>query len=235
VASRSTGAPVSYAGVESWGRNVAETDEVYIWRVNLSGALVRTLEDMQEIAGAIGRNQRLCLDLRGITVLPVGEKSYKLDAVFTVKKPRLYNPFVSTAEDIAQRVQTELAGRFPGLWVGGAKFEEINDSAPIHHALDFWRYQPVIWDIPPRMWFPLEEEGKPTHAFAKFEGLFRGRAEDGLNLKPWTEPIDKKPPPGTDLPAQPPPSKKEDSTILWLAGGIVAIWLASRVLKEQRS
>lgn len=224
---------MSYAGIEPWGRYFAETDEVYLWRTELSGARIRSLEDMQAIAGAVGRYQSLGLDLRGIAVLPLGDERYQLDAALTAKQHMSYLPGMATADDIAQKVQVALAGRFPGLFVGSARFEEINDDPPLHHALDFWRYQPVIWDIPGGLVLPFLDEGKPTQAYAEFRGLYRGRAEDGLNLKPWTEPTNGQPP--VPPPGKSPPSSGGDTTILWIAGGLVAIWLAARVMKEQRA
>lgn len=224
---------MSYVGVfgtvESWNRIAAETDEVYLWRARFSGADIRSLEDMQAIAAAIGSNQGLGLDLRGIAVQAAGPGNvYDVDAALTSKTFLLYTPIgFNTAADIAQKVQVALADRFPSLTVGDARFDEINDTDPKHPALDFWLYSPVIWDIPGGAAFPHLEKGVPTHAFERFEGLYRGTALDGANLKKWQQPGSPGSEPGSEQ-----PTSEGDTTLLWVAGGLVALWfLSSRARK----
>lgn len=177
-----------FLGIEPWERVVAETDEVYLWRATLLGADIRGISDVQAIAAAIGRNQGLGLDLRGVAVESTGSgNTYDVDAAFTSKAQMVYVPGQATAEDIAQRVATELEARFAGVAVRGARFEQITDDAPKHPALDFWLYHSIIWDIPSGVLFPTLEKGNPTHAFARFEGLYRGKAEQGASLKKWPE------------------------------------------------
>jgi hypothetical protein len=185
----------SFGGIEPWERLMAEADEVYLWRATFQGANIDSIVDMQAIAGAIGRNQRLGLDLRGIAVQAAGSgNTYDVDAAFTAKANTVYTPGMSTAGDIATRVATELADRFPGLTITNARLEQITDDEPKHPALNFWLYHTIIWDIPGGSALPILEEGKPTHAFARFEGLYRGKAEQGASLKKW--PMDQPPPNG---------------------------------------
>lgn len=213
----------SLAGIEPWERIVAETDEVYLWRATFLGASIDSIEDMQAIARAIGMHQRLGLDLRGIAVESAGSgNTYTVDAAFTSKQHLIYVPGQATAEDIATRVATELAARFPGLSISDARFEQITDDAPKHPALDFWLYHTVIWDIPAGSVLPTLEVGNPTHAFARFEGLYRGKAEQGATLKKW--PKDQPPPPngnGTNGGAD----ESVVPLVLLAAGAAVAVYL----------
>lgn len=212
------------SGIEPWSRGVAETDEVYLWRGQLLGAEPRGLSDVQAIARAIGTSQNLGLDLRGIAYAASGPGTeHQLDAAFTSKLPRIMwlDPTFDTAEDIAKKLRNALVERFPTIEIRRPRFEEINDASPKHPALDFWRFHPVIYEA------QFLDKMVPTDAFARFEGLYKGRAEDGRSLKPWP-----KDDPGGGL--EPPPSQPsdKDSTLLWVAGGVVALWLASRALKQ---
>lgn len=213
----------SFGGIEPWSRIAAETDEVYLWRATFLGADIRAIQDVQAIAGAIGKNQGLGLDLRGIAVENAGSgNTYDVDAAFTAKQNLVYLPGTSSASEIATRVATELAARFPGLSVTGARFEQITDDVPKHPALDFWLYHTIIWDIPGGSLLPMLEKGNPTHAFARFEGLYRGKAEQGASLKKWPK----------DQPIEPPNGNgngvADDGTValvLLAAGAAVAAYL----------
>jgi len=191
----------SFGGIEPWGRYAGETDEVYLWRATFNKANIRSIQDMQAIAEAIGRNQGLGFDLRGIAVDPVDDEKFTVDGALTTKNPVLITPGSSTPEDIAARVVASLASRFPEMAITNARFEQITDDEPKHPALDFWLYQPIIWDIPSGTVLPPSmETGKPTHAFARFEGLFRGKAEQGSALKKWPKDEPFKPPNGNGKP-----------------------------------
>ena len=211
------------SGIEPWGRNAAETDEVYLWRAQLLGAEPRSLSDVQAIARAIGAGQNLGFDLRGIAYAssgPGGE--HQLDAAFTTKIPRLFlsDPTIDTADDIAVKVRAALVERFPTIEIRRPRFEEINDTDPKSPALDFWRFHPVIYEA------QFFDKMVPTDAFARFEGLYKGRAEEGHSLKPWPK---DDPGGGVQPPGQP---GDTDPTMLWIAGGIAVLWLASRAMKQ---
>lgn len=213
----------SLSGIEPWGRSTAETDEVYLWRSRFLGANIRTQADMQAIAAAVGKNPNLGFDLRGIAVESTGPgNEYTVDAAYTTKVPRVFtiDPTIDTAEDIARKVQVELTDRFPGIQVSGAHFDEINDDDPKHPALDFWRSQPVLYDA------QFLGSIVPTDAFARFEGLFQGKAEDGIGLKKWPK---EQPGPGPGPGPNGNGSGSGSSAwIWWLAGTGVAMWLILR-------
>lgn len=226
------GVNVSYialGGIEPWRRLLAGTDEVFLWRATFNGANIRTIHEMQDIAGAIGRYQKLGLDLRGIAVEASGSgDTYSVDAAFTAKQTLTYLPGMSNAEDIAERVRAALLRRFPGLQITGAHFEVINDDSPKHPALDFWLSHTVIWDIPGGL-VPFLEDGSPTAAYGRFEGLYRGTADQGISLKSWPkdDPFEK--PNGSNGGDKPPlATAKTDSTVLWVAGAAVVAWLIFR-------
>lgn len=216
------------SGVGPWKRAIAETDEVYLWRATFTGAEPRNIQDVQAIAGAIGAGQNLGLDLRGIAMQQAGPSDqYEVDAAFTTKLPRVLwlDPTFDTASDIAAKVRAALAGRFPDLQIVGERFEEINDDAPKHPALDFWRFHPIIYEA------QFLGSTVPTQAYADFQGLYRGRAEDGLSLKRWPkdEPFEPKPENG-----QVPQSEGIGTgAILLLAGSAALGWLVYRQLKQQ--
>jgi len=211
--------PTGFGAVEPWDRLAAETDEVYLWRAHFDGITIKSVEDMQAIARAIGRSEGLGLDLRGIAV-STSAGGYDVDAVMTAKAPLVYPPFVfNDAAAIAAGVKTELASRFGSLVISGAKFDQITDDAPKHPALDFWLSHTVIWDLPTGL-LPAMDKGQPTAAFARFEGLYQGHAEDGINLKPWPK----------DDPGMGPPLKMASSTtLLWVAGGAFALFAIYRM------
>lgn len=237
---------MSYASlgtIAPWSVYASESDEAYFWRALFTGADIRTLKDMQDVAGAIGKGQNLRLDLRGIAVEPKGSaKTYAVDAAFTTSYPRMYfpDPTFDDARDVAMKVQSALAARYPDLQISGARFEENNDDAPIHPSLDFWRYHPVIMEATfggPMM---------PTAAFARWEGLYRGKASDGENLKKWKDPA---PPNGGNGPPTngngngnggngngpsgangPSGNDDEDTTLYWIAGGAIALWIFTRLV-----
>jgi hypothetical protein len=131
---------------------------------------------------------------------------------------------MSDAADIAKSVQTALSQRFPGFRISGARLEQINADSPKHHALDFWLAHSTIWDIPFTA-FPFLEEGKPTAAFGRFEGLYRGTIDQGISLKPWP-----KDDPGK---LEPKGNGDGDDTILWVAGGAIVFWLVYRAQEEK--
>ena len=211
-------------GVEPWERTAAETDEVYLWRAKLSGLKIRSIEDMQAIARAVGRGEGLGLDLRGIAVTDNSDGSYSIDAAMTAKAPLVYAPLVfNDAAQVGQAVKTELTSRFPNLVVSGAHFDQITDAEPRHPALDFWLSHSVLWDLPWAL-FPAFEKGQPTGAFARFEGLYQGNAEQGLDLKPW---------PRTEPSIGPTLASSSSSTVLWLAGGAVALYVIYRLSSRQ--
>jgi hypothetical protein len=172
----------AYGGIEPWDRSIAETDEVYLWRATFQGADVRGIQDVQAIAAAIGGQQNLGFDLRGIALDISGSgNTYDVDAAFTTKIPRVLwqDPTIDTADDIARKVRVALTGRFPTLQVVNARFEQITDDSPKHPALDFWRSVPIIYEA------QFMGPTVPTQAFARFEGLYRGKAEQGVMLKKW--------------------------------------------------
>lgn len=215
----------SFAGVGPWGRNAAETDEVYLWRAQLLDANVRNIQDVQAIAGAIGGGQNLGLDLRGIALASAGSgNTYNVDAAFTTKVPRIFagDPTLDTAADIATKVHAALAERFPGLQIADPHFDEINDDSPKHPALDFWRFHPVIYEA------QFLGSVVPTSAFARFEGLYRGNAEQGASLKKW--PKDQpfpKPGNGGNGNGQA-GGVSTGEAILWVAGAAAVAWLLFR-------
>ncbi len=210
-----------FAGIEPWGRHAAETDEVYLWRATIFGAEPRGLSDVQAIARAVGTGQNLGFDLRGIAYERSGPGTqHALDAAFTTKLPRVFafDPTFDTVSGIAANVRKALVERFPTIEIHDARFEEINDTEPKHPALDFWRFHPVIYEA------QFLDRMVPTDAFARFEGLYRGRAEEGHSIKPWPK---DEPGPGVE----PPSPGDKDSTLLWIAGGIVLLWAGSKLMK----
>jgi hypothetical protein len=110
------------------------------------------------------------------------------------------------AEDVARKVRAELLGRFPKLHITDAHFEVINDDDPKHPALDFWRSHPIIYEA------QFLGSMVPTAAFARYDGLYRGAAEQGLALKKWA----------IDVPfVEPPPVGGIDvATALLVVGGV---------------
>lgn len=217
---------MSYAalsGTGPWDRNTAETDEVYVWRARFNGAPIRSIEDVQAIARAVGSTHNLGFDLRGVTIAPQNG-DYQVDAVYTSKWPRFFafDPTIDDAGSIGNKVRAALLGRYPNLVVSGPGFFQIDDSTPKHPALDFWRAHPVLWEM------PFFGAGFPTDAFARFEGLYRGTYDQGIQLQPWPREEPGLKPNGTAKAAL------GDTTILWLVGGAAAAWLVYSTMKEQQ-
>lgn len=211
------------SGFGPWERNAAETDEVYVWRGIFSGADIRTIEDLQDIARVIGSQQDWGLDLRGVAVKDLGDGRFQVDAAFTSKTPRVYAPSMGfdDAGEIAMKLRTGLASRFGIFNIEAAQLLQFDDEQPIHPAFDFWRFQvPVIYET------PFQGKPVPTGAFARFEGLYQGTAEDGINLKPW--PRDDKPEPPSPKVEEP----EQDNDLVWLAAGALALFAAYRFSKK---
>lgn len=205
----------SLSGYGPWGRNFAETDEVYVWRGVFDGAKIRTQEDLQAIVASVGKNQSLNFDIRGVTVKPLANTSNKVEVAFTTKVPRIYalDPgFVTdNARSIARKMEADLASRFGPFKVEDPKFLQIDDSEPKHPALDFWMSHVVLWDQ------PLIGPAKPTQAWEKFEGMYKGSVDEGLSLKRWQNPTGPVDPGNGDTP------QKTDQTIMWAVAGAAVL------------
>lgn len=214
----------AFGAMGPWGRNAAETDEVYLWRATFAGVRIRNIQDVQAIAGAIGGSQNLGFDLRGIAIEASGPgDTYSVDAAFTTKLPRVFfaDPTMDTADSIARKVHAALAERFPGFEIQGPHFDQLDDDAPKHPALDFWRFHPIIYEA------QFFGSVVPTAAFARFEGLYRGNAEQGLSLKTWPK----------DKPFENGDGDTADTntTIFWVAGAAAVAYLVYRVSKGARA
>ena len=190
-----------------WRQVQVETDEAYVWRGFVTGVKIAPppdgISDVKLIALALGAASTgmgirdptgltgpgLLFTMRGVTIKPISEDSFMLDGVFTSSQSDLLfgGTVVSDAGDVGDDLQAKLQSTWPSAHVSGEEFWVINDETPLHPALDFWRSRPAIWD-------PQLGQGKapfflrpggPTAALDRFEGLYRGTAEQGIALKPW--------------------------------------------------
>lgn len=221
---------MSYVGVgavESWGRNAAEQDEVYLWRATFTGANIRTQVDVKSIADSGAKAATgLGLDLRGVTVAKHDDSHSDIDLVFTSKETLIYPPGATpSATDVGERLKSALAAQFPRLTISNARWEQITDDVPKHPALDFWLSHYVLWDTPAGS-APMFSESKPTQASALFKGLYQGRAEDGIQLKEW--PKDEPFKPGGGAPGL----SGSDNTIWWVLGFGALAWIAYHQSKK---
>lgn len=218
-------APVyAFSGFGPWGRNIVETDEAYIWRGRSKGAAIRTLEDMQVVAKSAALSQNWGFELKGVAVRPVGEEQYQIDAVYTSKVPNIWGPIdqnitFDDAKDVAGKMEDNLSSRFGSVKVVDPELLQIDDNDPQHPALDFWISHSTIYE------HPLVGGAFPTKAFDRFEGLYRGSADEGITLKKWTNPTGQPPGPGGGG------NGEEDSTLMWVALGGLALYLAYQVGK----
>lgn len=200
------------SGYGPWGRNLAETDEVYVWRGMFDGAKILTQQDLQAIVASVGKNQSLDFDIRGVTVKPLGDRNNKVEVAFTTKIPRVYalDPdfITDSASSIARKLEADLASRFGPFRVEDPKFLAIDDDEPKHPALDFWLSHAILWDQ------PLIGDAIPTQAWEKFQGMYKGSVDQGLSLKKWQNPSD----PGSGN-----GDTEKDHTILWAVGGAAVL------------
>lgn len=213
----------SSEGLVPWNVQAAELDEAYVWRGFVHATNPRSIGDVQAIARALAENADLRLDLRGVAMDRAGPADlWQIDAVFTSQFPQFYltEPIGGRPLSYGQAVVAALQERFPGAALQAASFLQFVDE-PKHPALDFWLNTPVIWA---RWMGPPTGAGQPTTAFAEFRGLYRGSAEQGHGLQPWP----KQEPGGLVPPSQQP----EDTTLLWVIGGIAIAWLVGGTLKQ---
>ena len=178
-------------GFEPWRQVGVETDEVYVWRGRVSGIQISSIGDVKAIAVAFGKASKgmnlniplfpVLFSVKGIALTPITESMFTLDAALTANAAEVMDAGLITddAEEIGQSLASGLQSIWPGASVSEAGFHVINDNEPKHPALDFWLSHPTIWDP------GLGNGGASTAALDRFEGLYRGRAEQGLNLKPW--------------------------------------------------
>lgn len=179
----------SFAGYGPWRAIQVETDEAYVWRGMVSGIEILSISDVQAIALAAGKSSRslgLALGkglfaIRGVAIEPLGGR-YRVEVVLTAWRPEIIPPFWETAEEYGQILAKELRVRWPNIQISDTEYLVIDDDKPKHPALDFWLAHPVLWD--PKL---ASGEGGPTTAWARFEGLYKGSADQGVQLRrsPW--------------------------------------------------
>lgn len=178
-------APRGFHGFEPWERRAVEVDEVYIWRAIFQHAPIHSRQDLQDIVRAVAQNQDWDLNyIKGIAVQPLNTAGdgWQVDVVFAAKNPDLCSMptcirIGSEAQELGDKVEAALRERFPNLSIVAATYQ-ITDAEPKHPALDFWLAHSTIWD----------KNLGPMDAFGRFEGLYRGSAEDGRMLQPYQEP-----------------------------------------------
>lgn len=200
----------AFSAVEDWGGHAVETDEVYLLRGTLDGANVRTKSDVQDVA-AVGAKaaKGFGLDLRGVALKKLGVDRFEVAWAFTSKIQLVYLGLSPSLEEVNSRLRKGLQPRFPFVDVNSLRWEEVNDSEPIHPSLDFWRFQPVLWDTPTGWRMPMFTDPVPTDAWARFEGLFQGDPLEGHALVPWPE---------EGEPGMPPEEEKSKSNMFWVLG-----------------
>lgn len=187
------GHPEVLGTVDPWAYPWAHTldsGEVYVLRVALANVRMREPADALAFVRAIGQDQNLHLDVRGVAVWKadgMGERESMLDLVLT---SAIYfsPPMIGSdnGEAMAKNLEADpdLQRLFPGLTVRAPIFGELTAPA---EAIDHWRAQPILWDhaLPgPR------DRGGPTDTFAAPAeySVVLGQADDGKRSKPWRLP-----------------------------------------------
>lgn len=211
-----------------WGESVwdvrvaASPRDVYLWRAKLSGVSLARPEQALLIVQAIGRKIDT-FDVRGITVNEDGG-GLLVDVVYTAPDyvvPKLWKfpPGWDSTSDISGFVTSDADVRasFPSLQVVTASLLQLTGPPA---SVDFWLSRSILWD----------SGVGPMQAFVDSQGVYRGVADDGPNLRPWktAAPLDEKPPSLV-------PEKSSGFSGLLLVASVAAVaWLGSRLLTPKK-
>jgi hypothetical protein len=215
----------SFGETAPWGesvwdvRVVASPREVYLWRAKMSGVVPKTPYEALKIVQAIGRKLST-FDIRGITLSDVGG-SLSVDVVYTAAD-YVFNQAVGgwdSAEQIAGFVfnDSELRGYFPSMSIVSSSLAQLTGPPS---SVDFWLNRSILWN----------HSIGPMQAFSNVENVYKGVADDGLNLNPWKQDGGLAPPPD---PGHQVPEEKSGLTGLWILAAVVGVaWLGSRLLQQ---
>lgn len=237
-----TGCPCqskALGGFGPWRQLQVEDDEVYLWRGKVTGVPLTSRADLKTVAIALAKAIRgmgffdptgvvesLLFTLRGITVKEE-DGGFWLDGAMTSNVDQLLGGgglVFSDAEDVGADLAKNLQATWHAARVSSPSLLVIDDDAPKHPALDFWRSHAPIWD--PTLGGGLIPKGGPTQSLDRFEGLYRGTADQGINLKPWA-------PPGSGPPGAKPQTTGTGGSPLPGVIAVVAVvgglyWLSTR-------
>ncbi len=192
----------------AWGEGVlprvyVTPHEVYLWRASLSGVDFQEPKDAAYFIQAIGK-KIAGFDIRGICI--VRGVSPQVDVVFTARDYLVdvwdnaadVNGFVSQDMD--------LRGRYPGVAISSSQMLQLTGPPA---SVDFWLSAPIVWS----------SSNGPQKAFSDLDGIYEGIADDGLNLKIWSKPVNLGPSSSGE-------QKKQGSGTsysgLWVLGGVIA-------------
>ena len=197
----------SLGDTAAWGEGVlprvyVTPKEVYLWRAKLSGADFQEPKDGAYFIQAIGK-KIAGFDIRGICIVRGATPS--VDVVFTVND-YLFDVW-DNAQDVSNFVSQDmdLRARFPGVGIISPQMLQLTGPPA---SVDFWVQAPIAWS----------NSIGPQSAFTNLQCIYEGIADDGLNLKVWSNPIVLGPSSGG---AQ----KQSDSSGhagLWVLGGVLA-------------
>jgi hypothetical protein len=202
-----------------WVHSLAPAD-VFVLRLGVTGAELRSPSDALLFARAAGQGQNLALDVRGVAVWQAGDVTM-VDVVLTTPALRVGVLWADDAQAMGGKVAADETLRrvFPNLHVASVVFGQLTGPAD---AIDHWRSQPMLWDHslpgPKNLGGPTDSMAVPGQY-----NVVKGKADDGSHAAPWVE---------TKPPLGPAPGAPASGTML-LAG--LGVGAAVLLLRSQSS